>query len=209
MRKKKNSVRGLSTERDLAREQLKDTGERLDKCNAGLQKLTQEKDVAQTYLDSLQAKLDQAAGQIDTLNRELTSVANSVFLPGANKTRELMGVLDESYRIRALYYLHGIAFQLPNADGSTGALVESVRSLSEVICEAKVDRSLAEEVRAELNGVLAPRLLIREISAGDPIDETWMGGPNMQGCRKVGSVKSWPIFQGSKVVRKADIIPAK
>ncbi len=206
---KEKFARDLSTELTVSKEQLRNTQESLENANAELRKLTQEKNAAQTHVDSLQAELDQAAAQISNLNRELTSLANSVLPPDANKTRELINRLEGSYRMRALYHLHGIAFQLPDVNGPAGVLAESIRSLSEVICEAKVPRSLAEDVRTELNRVLAPRLSIREISPGDPIDETWMGGSDMQGCRKVEAVKSWPIFQGSRVVRKAEIVPAK
>jgi len=177
---------------------------RLDSVNElclGLEKQT----------ESLRRELEQATQANGQLQGRIQSLESAMLPAGSGGyIHSFLDSLTGDDRERALYHLHSIKFHLSHPDGSTGDLIEQLYRLSQVACQnLSQERAALESLRGELNTLMTDRLSIRDVSPGDPIDDEWMTGAGMLGCYKVEAVKSWALQQGTKVLRKAEIVPTK
>jgi hypothetical protein len=166
---------------------------------------------AQGRIDAAEGSMQGALARVDTLQGDLTLLSTAIFPTGTGEFwTQVVRNLPPDIAARVLYHLHSIAHQLRASDASSTSLVEALHCLGQALHEVwheKPDK--LEEMRQQVNRMLEGRLSARGIVPGDLIDESFMTGPNMQGCRKVGAVKAWALLQGDRIVRKADIVPTR
>ena len=162
-----------------------------------------QRDQAQKNESNLQADNHHLKNERDKTLRWIIPESLMEFIPGLEQELTDEGASEVRYQLHTLKFLSKIP------DATASRIADSIGRLSSTLCAGlRSNPVLLQSIRSALNNALLGSISVMEIEPGIQIDETFMTGRGLQGCRTVSAIQSWAVIKDGVVIRKAEIVPA-
>ncbi|RYD83952.1 MAG: hypothetical protein EOP84_06855 [Verrucomicrobiaceae bacterium] len=205
-------VRSLAGQVELACQQNALIERERETLGRQVAKLEQEKDERAAQILSLEARQKELESWSSQVRQELlTSTAALVPEAVLPHYPAVLQWLSPEGQVEVRFQLHTLRYLSQQSEPNQGRMTETIVSLSKVLCsELESQQEIIKTLRSAINSGLPEGFSIVENDPGDPIEERFMTGAGLQGCRTVASVRSWAVLKPKEgiVLRKAEIVPA-